>query len=187
MRMSSLSKQGYIVESNFYIEMVYICLALILVLTLFALLFSLLHRRVKFKLLNSKAFFRKGFATSAGVDISAAEIVKIGAGVYRINTGISMEIPAGQFGLLCFRSGVAKRLIEECGVMSAPGIIDADYRGELQYYFRTLQDLEVSEIKQLLGTYPLQIVFIKINDSNPVIAEELTPSKRGAGGFGSSN
>ena len=189
MRMSSLSKQGYgyVVEGNFYAEMVYVCLILIATLVAFYLLISLLNRRVKIKLLSSRAFFRKGFATSAGVDLSAAEVVKLGAGVYCIKTGISMEIPEGQFGLLCFRSSAVKRLLEECGVMSAPGIIDADYRGELLYYFRTLQDLEIFEIKRLLGTYPLQVVFIKINDLNPVIAEELKPTKRGAGGFGSSN
>ena len=187
MRMSSLSRQAYIAESNFYLEMVYVCLILIAALVAFYLLISLLNRRVKVKLLNARAFFRKGFTTSAGVDLSAAEVVKIGAGVYCINTGISMEIPEGQFGLLCFRSGVSKRLLEECGVMSAPGVIDADYRGELKYYFKTLRDLEVFEIKQLLGTYPLQIVFIKINDLAPAIVKELTFSKRGAGGFGSSN
>jgi deoxyuridine 5'-triphosphate nucleotidohydrolase len=189
MRMSSLSKQGYgyVAETNFYIEMVYVCLILIAVLTAFYLFIILGNRRVKVKLLNGKAFFRKGFATSAGVDVSAAEVVKVGAGMYCIQTGLAVEIPAGHFGLLCFRSGAARRLLEECGVMSAPGVIDADYRGELLYYFRTLQDLEVFEVKQLLGTYPLQIVFIKINDLNPAIAEELNPTKRGVGGFGSSN
>lgn len=44
----------------------------------------------------------------------------------RIPTGVAMAIPAGYFGLILGRSGLASRGLDMLG-----GVIDSDYRGEM--------------------------------------------------------
>lgn len=67
---------------------------------------------------------------SAGIDLPADIDIIIKPGDRElIPTGICVAIPEGHVGLVCSRSGLAW----ETGmvVLNAPGIIDADYRGQL--------------------------------------------------------
>lgn len=53
-------------------------------------------------------------------------------------TGIAVEIPPGFVGLVCSRSGLAAK--DYAFVLNAPGVIDADYRGEIKVILGCLPD-----------------------------------------------
>lgn len=96
-------------------------------------------------------------------------------------TGLAMEIPEGYVGLVCSRSGLA--LEQGIAVLNAPGIVDADYRGEVKAIVinhSTTQPLVVSK-----GDKIAQILFVKAEDVNFEDVEELSSTERGVGGFGS--
>ena len=72
----------------------------------------------------------KGTELSAGYDLRATIAVDIPAGDRAlVSTGVRVEIASGQFGMVCSRSGMA--LKHGVSVLSAPGIIDSDYRGQI--------------------------------------------------------
>src|SRR5438445_2342138 len=67
----------------------------------------------------------------AGIDLHAYEDTRLEQGkVSRITTGIAVEIPAGCVGLVCPRSGLASAY--GITVANAPGIIDCNFRGEIE-------------------------------------------------------
>ena len=94
-------------------------------------------------------------------------------------SGLSMAIPPGFTGLVCPRSGLALR--HGVTVLNAPGVIDADYRGDIGVILANLgeQPFTVNpgdRIAQMLFVHALRSVFI------PAMGLEQTD--RGAGGFG---
>src|SRR6186713_3220161 len=68
----------------------------------------------------------------AGLDLHARVDVDLPAGGGRalVPTGIAIAIPPGHAGFVLPRSGLA--LGHGVGVVNAPGLIDAAYRGELK-------------------------------------------------------
>ena len=68
----------------------------------------------------------------AGLDLHAREdaVVPAGGGRALVPTGIALAIPPGHAGFVLPRSGLALR--HGIGVVNAPGLIDAAYRGELK-------------------------------------------------------
>ena len=68
----------------------------------------------------------------AGVDLRATEAVTLlpGGGRALVPTGVASAIPRGYAGLGQPRSGLA--LKHGVTVLNTPGLIDADYRGELK-------------------------------------------------------
>ena len=67
----------------------------------------------------------------AGLDLYAVEAAVLAPGERAsIPTGIAVEIPPGHAGLVVPRSGLAAR--HGISVVNAPGLIDADYRGEVR-------------------------------------------------------
>ncbi len=117
----------------------------------------------------------------AGIDLRAAESVKIGAeGWMSVGTGIAVAIPDGHVGLVSPRSGLAAR--HGIGVANGPGIVDAGYRGELRVILINHGHEPVSiergeRIAQLVVVPMVEIEFEEV--------DELPGSGRGAGGFGS--
>lgn len=86
--------------------------------------------QVFFKKLRADAIAPKQATDhAAGFDMCAPERVEIAAGqTYWVKSGISMAIPAGWVGLVWPRSGLAYKH----GIDTLGGVIDADYRGEVQ-------------------------------------------------------
>lgn len=73
---------------------------------------------------------KRATSLSAGFDLICIEPVFIEPGGRQlVRTGVQVEIPPGYAGLICPRSGLAKR--RGVTVLNAPGVIDADYRGEI--------------------------------------------------------
>ncbi len=119
----------------------------------------------------------------AGCDLYAAEAAVIGPGERAsVGTGIAVEIPAGSAGLVLPRSGLAAK--HGIALVNAPGLIDAGYRGELRVLLLNTDRGERFQIEP--GDRIAQLVIVEIGDSEPVEAESLADSARGAGGFGSS-
>jgi len=95
----------------------------------------------------------------------------------RINTGISIEIPHGYYGAVRGRSSLGFK-----GVMCMHGTIDSDYRGPLYIVLTNLLgSIYVLHPKDKIA----QLVIQPYQHCVPKEVDELTETKRGVGGFGS--
>jgi len=97
-----------------------------------------------------------------------------------IPTGIAIAMPVGLEAQVRPRSGLA--LKHGVTVLNTPGTIDADYRGEVGVI---LINLGQEPFTVQHGDRIAQLVFQYVPRVTLVEVEELPPSDRGAGGFGS--
>lgn len=95
-----------------------------------------------------------------------------------IGTGIAVEVPRGYDAQVRPRSGLSAK-----GVMVALGTVDSDYRGEVMVTMYVLGQGNSFEIKH--GDRIAQLVIGKLADLPMAVADELTPTERGAQGHGS--
>jgi dUTP pyrophosphatase len=118
----------------------------------------------------------------AGYDIHALHDAVVQPGVItRIHTGIAIAIPHGYVGLVCPRSGLAANY--GITVVNAPGVIDSNYRGELQAILTSL--CLKHEIRA--GDRVAQLVIVPLCSKHYRVVDEFTDTtERGALGFGSS-
>jgi len=119
----------------------------------------------------------------AGLDLRAAEDARIGPGERAsVGTGLAVAIPAGHAGLVTPRSGLA--LKHGIALVNAPGVIDSGYRGELRVLL--LNTDRESEFTVSAGDRIAQLLIVPVATPEPLEAEALDDTARGAGGFGSS-
>ena len=119
----------------------------------------------------------------AGLDLHALHDVELAPGERRaVRTGLAVEIPEGQAGLVLPRSGLAAR--HGIALVNAPGLIDAGYRGEVRVLL--LNTDRNSAFTITAGDRIAQLVLVKVQTPEVVEVEELAMSERGGGGFGSS-
>jgi dUTP pyrophosphatase len=119
----------------------------------------------------------------AGLDLYACEAAHIGPGErWSVGTGIAVEIPDGHAGLVLPRSGLARE--HGIALVNAPGLIDSGYRGEVRVLLLNTDPAEGFRIEP--GDRIAQLVIAPIAPAEPVEADALSDSARGAGGFGSS-
>ena len=143
--------------------------------------------QLKFKRLSEKAVL-PSFAhpTDAGMDLTAThistEINECGQLTLVYHTDLAVQIPEGYVGFLMPRSSVSKKSLI---LTNCVGVIDSGYRGEIMGKFRSTTDVIPAVYKE--GERFAQLVIIKLADIEPVEADELDPSDRGEGGFGSTN
>jgi dUTP pyrophosphatase len=118
----------------------------------------------------------------AGLDLAAAEGVTVKPGERAmVPTGVAVAIPDGHAGLVLPRSGLASK--RGLTLANAPGLIDAGYRGEVICAVVNLDPHEAVEIAA--GDRIAQLVVVPVAALSPIFVEELPPSTRGIGGFGS--
>lgn len=118
-------------------------------------------------------------STDAGMDIYSIEDVVIEPNHRTlVKTGISIELPHGYVSLVWDKSGIAKNGLTKIG-----GVIDADYRGE---YKIMLHNISSKPYKIERGQKIAQILIQKIEQPKIEVVENLSNTKRGKGGFGSS-
>jgi dUTP pyrophosphatase len=118
----------------------------------------------------------------AGLDLRAAEGAKVAPGERAMMpTGVAVAIPDGHAGLVLPRSGLASK--RGLTLVNAPGLIDAGYRGEVIVAVVNLDPREPVVIEP--GDRIAQLVVVALPAVEPSWADELPPSRRGEGGFGS--
>ncbi|KAF2270378.1 dUTP diphosphatase [Lojkania enalia] len=121
----------------------------------------------------------KGSAFAAGHDLySARDVVIPARGRARVDTDISIAVPAGTYGRVAPRSGLAAKH----GIDTMAGVIDADYRGQVGVILANLSDTDF-DVK--VGDRIAQLIVEKIVMPEVLVVEKLEESVRGAGGFGS--
>lgn len=119
---------------------------------------------------------------SAGMDLRASiEETIILQPMQRVlvPTGLFIELPAGFEAQVRPRSGLA--LKHGITVLNSPGTIDADYRGEIKILLVNLSD-KAFEIKN--AERIAQMIVAKHERVEWELAEDLTQTQRGEGGFG---
>ena len=124
----------------------------------------------------------RAYPGDAGLDLHAVDGAVLAPGErVSVGTGLALEIPEGQAGLVLPRSGLAAR--HGITLVNAPGLIDAGYRGEIRILLLNTDPRETFEVSA--GDRIAQLVLVRVEA--PLIAEleELAVSERGAGGFGS--
>lgn len=124
-----------------------------------------------------------GSEEAAGLDLycNNEDPILVGPGeTVKVPTGLRVEIPEGFFGGVYPRSstGVKKHLF----LANTIGVIDSDYRGELQLFFYNYGNESVVIQK---GDRLAQLIIQPYLKVKPVKVDKLSDSKRGEGGFGS--
>ncbi len=126
---------------------------------------------------------RYAYPGDAGLDLKANEDVTLRPHERRlISTGLAVAIPDGYAGFVQPRSGMA--LKQGLSMANTPGLIDAQYRGELKICAVNLDAHQNIEIH--VGDRIAQLVIQKVPIVELVEVADLDETDRGAGGFGSS-
>ena len=115
----------------------------------------------------------------AGMDIFSAGETIIKAGERKsVRTGVKMELPEGFVGLVWDKSGLALKN----GIKTMAGVIDSSYRGEIGIVLANLrgQDYEIEKRQKIA-----QMLIQKVERAEIEEVKELSETKRGADGFGS--
>jgi dUTP diphosphatase len=125
----------------------------------------------------------RAYDGDAGLDLYALDAATLAPGERAsIGTGIAVEIPTGQAGLVLPRSGLAAR--HGIALVNAPGLIDAGYRGEVRVLLLNT-DRQVP-FSVAAGERVAQLVLVRVETPEVAEVAELAASTRGSGGFGSS-
>lgn len=141
---------------------------------------------VKIQKLRSGAVTpRRGSADAAGYDLYACpadgQSVTIAPHTTAmIGTGLALAIPAGYFGGVFARSGLASR--QGLRPANCVGVIDADYRGECTVALHNDTDAPRTVAP---GDRIAQLVVLPFLAAEFSDADALDETDRGAGGFGS--
>ena len=117
-------------------------------------------------------------AGDAGLDLYSVVDETIAPGeIKAIPTGIKMAIPPGYVGLIWDKSGLSLE-----GIHRLAGVVDAGYRGEVKV---VLANLGRKEFQIVAGMKIAQMLIQSVENVKVVETDELDPTSRGEGGFGS--
>lgn len=98
-----------------------------------------------------------------------------------IPTGLAIELPGAEFVALVFaRSGLALR--EGLAMANGVGVIDSDYRGELQV---PAVNLSEKPLRVMNGDRVAQLLVMPVALPDMIEFDALGDTQRGSGGFGS--
>ena len=118
----------------------------------------------------------------AGLDLYAAHDLTLAPGERAlVSTGVAIAIPDGHAGFVQPRSGLALR--SGLSFVNTPGLIDSHYRGEIKVIAVNLDPKSKLEVRR--GDKIAQLVVQRVERCEPIEVDELDPTARGEGGFGS--
>jgi dUTP pyrophosphatase len=120
---------------------------------------------------------------AAGADLRAAvreQLTLLPGARALVPTGFSIALPFGYEAQVRPRSGLAIRTGVTC--LNTPGTIDADYRGEVQV---VLANLGTEPVVIRRGDRIAQIIVAPVSRARFDLVDQLPPTARGDGGFGS--
>jgi dUTP pyrophosphatase len=135
------------------------------------------------KLSNSVSIPKYETSGSSGMDIAAhiENNIIINPGEKAlVSTGFSVAVPKGYEIQIRPRSGLAAK--KNITVLNTPGTIDADYRGEIKVI---LINLGKEKFVVENGERIAQMVVCPVVQANLEEVKELSGTKRGSDGFGS--
>ena len=139
---------------------------------------------IKIKKLNENAINPTyGPEFSAGADLYALQGEAVTVEPHQtvmIHTGLAMEIPEGYAGLIFARSGLASK--RGLAPANKVGVVDPDYRGEFMVALHNHTD-EPRTVEG--GERVAQLVIVPFIQGSFEVANELSETVRGEGGFGS--
>jgi dUTP diphosphatase len=125
----------------------------------------------------------RAYPDDAGLDLVACDRAVIPPGGRAVvGTGIAVAIPGGHAGLVVPRSGLAAR--HGIGIVNAPGLVDAGYRGEVRVVLVNTDSAESFTVQP--GMRIAQLVLVPVVGLDAVEVVELPQTERGSAGFGSS-
>jgi len=145
---------------------------------------------VKFKKLHEDATL-PSYSTdgSAGLDCTTVTDGEDKGTYIKYKLGFSMEIPKGYVGYLFPRSSVSTT---DLALSNSVGVIDSDYRGEVQARFFAKNFSPLSQTldartkyKYHKGDKICQLIIMPIPRVNAQWVDELSETIRGEGGHGS--
>jgi dUTP pyrophosphatase len=120
---------------------------------------------------------------AAGADLCAAvgeQLTLLPGARALVPTGFSIALPPGYEAQVRPRSGLAIRSGVTC--LNSPGTIDADYRGEVAV---VLANFGAEPVVIRRGDRIAQLVVAPVSLATFDAVDELPPTSRGNGGFGS--
>jgi len=125
----------------------------------------------------------RGSLGAAGYDLYACEYTIIPRGkIVKVRTGIAIELADATYHMkIVSRSGLASKGLY---IINSPGIVDSDYRGEI--LCAMINNSSVDHYIFYPGDRIAQLLIEKSVEVEFELVDELTPSSRGSGGFGSS-
>ncbi len=112
----------------------------------------------------------------AGMDVYAVS-KEVKDKFIEYGTGLAFEIPQDHVMFIFPRSSLSNK---DLIMANHVGVLDSGYRGELKLRFRKIGD-DVYEIGEKIG----QIIIVPFPQIEFEEVDELTETKRGDGGFGS--
>ena len=126
---------------------------------------------------------RQQHTDDAGYDLHARERVELAAGGGRalVPTGLAVAIPSGYAGFVLPRSGLALRSGITC--LNTPGLIDAQYRGELKVLLVNTDPVARFTVER--GDRIAQLVIQQVAQFEWEEVEDLDITGRDTFGFGS--
>jgi dUTP pyrophosphatase len=134
--------------------------------------------KVKMKKLHPDAIIPKyAKLGDAGLDLTAVDVVADGS-TMTYKTGLAVEIPPWHVGLLFPRSSVYKT---GQSLTNCVGVIDSGYRGEIMMKFTLSPYAKEYQIGDRVG----QLLIMPYPRIDFEETDELTPTERGDGGYGS--
>lgn len=122
---------------------------------------------------------------AAGADLCAAvseDVTLLPGARALVPTGFSIALPDGYEAQVRPRSGLAIRRGVTC--LNSPGTIDADYRGEVCV---VLANFGSDPVVIARGDRIAQLIVAPVARARFEVVEELPPTQRGGGGFGSTD
>lgn len=131
----------------------------------------------------------------AGMDLTATSRSYDEHGNVVYGTGLAFEIPTGYVGLLFPRSSNTKK---DLVLGNSVGVIDSGYRGEVVFKFKPMPTYQENELGRIvfdicnyqsykIGDRIGQIIIMPYPKIEFNLADELSTTDRGIGGFGSTD
>lgn len=143
-----------------------------------------MNYELKVKFLNDLAKIpTRGSEYAAGLDLYAATDYDIWIEPHqtvKIDTGLAIALPAGTFGAIFARSGIATK--QGLRPANCVGVVDADYRGPVIVALHN-----DSDDRQMVPAQSriAQLVVLPYVNTDIILTSELDDTVRGSDGFGS--
>jgi len=144
--------------------------------------------KLKFKKLDDMAVIPSyAHPGDAGLDLTAISynyVPNADVPYFNYEFGLAVQIPDGWVGLIFPRSSISNRDMQ---LSNCVGVIDSGYIGSLSARFKTTHHKGEMPIIYKVGEKVAQLVIVPCMQAELVEVNELTPTQRGVGGFGSTN